>query len=168
MAAKKKGPGTAQAVRALAEPLAAGLGLALWDVRFVKEGADWYLRIYIDKKGGVTIDDCVAMTHAVSDPLDEQDLVPGAYTLEVSSPGINRQLTRTEHFTACIGQPVWVRFIRPFADGSREAVGTLLASQNGAITLQNPQGETMEVPLADTAWVKLYDDDTMEENNEDE
>ena len=120
MAAKKKGKNTVDAVREIAQPLAEQLGLSLWDVRFVKEGADWFLRIYIDKEGGVSIDDCVDMTHAVNTPLDEQDVVPGTYTLEVSSPGINRQLTRPEHFAAMMGKQVWVRFIRPFADGSRE------------------------------------------------
>lgn len=159
MAARKKGPNTAQAVRELAQPLAEELGLQLWDVRFVKEGADWYLRIYIDKEGGISIDDCVNMTHAVDKPLDALDAVAGSYTLEVSSPGINRQLTRPEHFAACIGRLVWVRFIRPFADGSREVIGTLAAYKDAAMTLQNEQGETMMVPTADTAWVKLYDDD---------
>ena len=159
MAAKKNGRGTAETVRELAAPFAAELGLTLWDVRFVKEGADWYLRIYIDKEDGISIDDCVNMTHAVNPVLDEQDLVPGAYTLEVSSPGINRELTRPEHFAACLGQPVWVRFIRPFDDGSREVIGTLSAFENETLTLQNPEGESMHFPRTDTAWVKLYDDD---------
>ncbi len=160
MAGKKHGGNTAEAVRRLAEPLAASLGLTLWDVRFLKEGAAWVLRIYIDKEGGVGIDDCVAMTHAVDKPLDDADLVQGAYTLEVSSPGINRQLTRPQHFEACIGQPVWVRFIRPFPDGSREVIGTLREFADPQVTLENDECETMTFSRADTAWIKLYDDDT--------
>lgn len=156
--AGKKG-NTAQAVWRLAQPLAAALGLTLWDVRFLKEGASWVLRIYIDKDGGVGIDDCVDMTHAVDKPLDEAGLVQGPYTLEVSSPGINRELTRPQHFAACVGRPVWVRFIRPFPDGSREAVGTLLAFDDPQVTLENGAGETMAFSRADAAWVKLYDDD---------
>lgn len=167
MAAKKKGKNTAEAVRELVQPLAAALGLSLWDVRFVKEGADWYLRIFIDKEGGVSIDDCVDMTHAVNEPLDTQDLMQGAYTLEVSSPGINRELTRPEHFAACLGQPVWVRFIRPFADGSREVIGTLCTCEKDAVTLKNEQDETMTFALTDTAWIRLYDDDNLG-GNEDE
>lgn len=73
-------------MRALAQPLAAELGLTLWDVTFTKEGADWYLRIFIDKPGGVSIDDCVDMTHALSPVLDREDPIPQEYTLEVSSP----------------------------------------------------------------------------------
>lgn len=167
MAAKKKGRNTAEAVRELAQPLADALDLTLWDVRFVKEGADWYLRIFIDKEGGVSIDDCVDMTHAVNEPLDAQDLVQGAYTLEVSSPGINRELTRPEHFAACKGQQVWVRFIRPFADGSREVIGTLRSFENDTVTLESAEKETMSFALADAAWVKLYDNDDLG-GNEDE
>lgn len=167
MAAKKKGKSTAEAVREIAQPLAEALGLTLWDVRFVKEGADWYLRIFIDKESGISIDDCVNMTHAVNKPLDEQDLVQGAYTLEVSSPGINRELTRPEHFAACMGQQVWAHFIRPFEDGSREVIGTLCSCENDTVTLKSPQEETMAFALADAAWVKLYDDDDLG-GNEDE
>ena len=73
MAGKGKGGNTVAAVTAIAEPIAEQLGLRLWDVRFVKEGASWYLRIFIDKEGGVGIDDCVAMSHALDKPLDEAD-----------------------------------------------------------------------------------------------
>ncbi|MDD3228726.1 MAG: ribosome maturation factor RimP [Oscillospiraceae bacterium] len=159
MAAKKN---TAEAVRQLAQPLANQLGLTLWDVRFLKEGADWYLRIYIDKDGGVSIDDCVDMTHAVSEPLDAQNLVQGPYTLEVSSPGINRQLSRPEHFAAMLSRQVRVRFIRPFEDGSREVIGVLSNFEGNTVTLQNTTGETMSFPLSDTAWVRLYDDEDWE------
>lgn len=99
MAEKKKGS-TTEIVRALAEPLAKELGLIIWDVTFTKEGADWYLRIFIDKEGGVGIDDCVDLTHAINPVLDSEDPIPQEYTLEVSSPGINRKLHRPEHFEA--------------------------------------------------------------------
>ena len=90
---KKKG-NVAQRVWDMALPLAQELGLTLWDVQFVKEGADWYLRLFIDKEGGVTIDDCVDMTHAINPVLDKEDPIPQEYLLEVSSPGIDRKLTR--------------------------------------------------------------------------
>ena len=84
MAEKKKGS-TTEIVRALAEPLAKELGLIIWDVTFTKEGADWYLRIFIDKEGGVGIDDCVDLTRAINPVLDSEDPIPQEYTLEVSS-----------------------------------------------------------------------------------
>lgn len=158
MAGKKRG-GTAQAVWQLAQPLAASLGLTLWDVRFLKEGADWVLRLYIDKEGGVGIDDCVNMTHAVDKPLDEADLISGAYTLEVSSPGINRELTRPDHFEKYRGHELHVRFIRPFADGSREVIGTLRAFDDPQLTLENGEGETMTFSRAQTAWIRLCEED---------
>ena len=83
LAEKKKGGNTAAVVRQLAGPIAESLGYLLWDVRFVKEGADWFLRIYIDKPGGIGIDDCVAMSRAVNDPLDALDPIDREYCLEV-------------------------------------------------------------------------------------
>ena len=122
MAEKKKGS-TTEIVRALAEPLAKELGLIIWDVTFTKEGADWYLRIFIDKEGGVGIDDCVDLTHAINPVLDSEDPIPQEYTLEVSSPGINRKLTRPEHFEAFLEAPVRVKLIRPLENGVRELEG---------------------------------------------
>ena len=96
MTNKKHGGNVTQTVREIAEPLAAELGLRVWDVRFVKEGAEHYLRIFIDRDEGVSIDDCVDMTHAIDGPLDETDPISVSYTLEVSSPGAERPLTRDE------------------------------------------------------------------------
>ena len=107
MAAKKKGGNTVALVRRLAEPIARDLGLMLWDVRFVKEGADWFLRIFIDKPEGIGIEDCEAMSRAINGPLDELDPVEQSYCLEVCSPGMNRELTRDEHFSSMgIQRPV--------------------------------------------------------------
>ena len=115
-APKKKG-GVAQRVWDMALPLAQELGLSLWDVQFVKEGADWFLRIFIDKEGGVSIDDCVDMTHAIDPVLDREDPIPQEYLLEVSSPGLERKLTRPQHFAAYVGKPVRARLIRPLETG---------------------------------------------------
>ena len=120
---RKKGGNTVAQVWELAKPLAEELGLTLWDVRFVKEGAQWYLRIFIDKEDGVGIDDCVAMSHAIDKPLDELDPISQAYCLEVCSPGIDRELVRPEHFEAFMGAPVRVRLIRPMEDGTRSFWG---------------------------------------------
>ena len=129
---KKKRGSTTDIVRALAEPLAAELGLTLWAVTFTKEGAEWYLRIFIDKPDGISIDDCVDMTHAINPVLDAEDPIPQEYMLEVSSPGINRKLTRPEHFEAFLEAPVHVKLIRPLENGVRELEGILIdVMENG-------------------------------------
>ncbi len=130
---------TTEAVRALVQPYAEQLGLRIWDVTFTKEGTSWYLRIYIDKDGGVNIDDCAAMSRAVDEPLDEADPIDQAYFLEVCSPGIERELRREEHFAAYIGQKVKVRLIRA-ADGVREFSGVLKDFQDAVLTVETSQG----------------------------
>lgn len=128
MANRHTGPGGAAAVcRTLAEPLARQLGLRIWDVRFVKEGADWYLRVFIDRDGGVSIDDCVDLTRLLSPALDEADPIDQSYCLEVSSPGVERELTRPEHFEAYRGRAVTVRLIRPRTGGGILPAGCLRA-----------------------------------------
>ena len=92
MAEKKN---TVAIVRDIAKPIADSLGLVLWDVRFQKEGANWYLRIFIDKEGGIEIDDCVNMSHAIEEPLDRLDPIEQSYNLQVSSPGIERNHAQT-------------------------------------------------------------------------
>ena len=136
--------------KALAQPLAEQLGLTLWDVRFLKEGALWYLRFWIDKPGGVDLDDCEAFSRAVDAPLDEADMIPQAYHLEVCSPGIERELTRDEHFAQYIGSKVTVKITYP----SEEIVGVLTAYENKQLTLDG----TQTIDRKKCAWVKLYDE----------
>ena len=143
-------------VRSIAEPVAKELGLRLWDVRFVKEGASWYLRVFIDKDGGVDINDCVDMTHALNGPLDEADPIEVSYCLEVSSPGIERDLTRDEHFEAMTGEKIKLRLIRPDENKQREFSGILKSYEDGNITVQLEDGERVFVKK-ETAWVKLDD-----------
>lgn len=155
MAGKKKS--TVETVWELAEPIAKGLGLILWDVRFLKEGTDWYLRIIIDKENDrVNIDDCVAMSQAIDEPLDEADPIDRSYSLQVQSPGIERELTRDFHFASSIGEKIKVRLIRAL-DGCREYGGTLVSYENGALTLERENGETLTFDKKDTSWVKLDD-----------
>ena len=99
----------ADSVRKLAEPLCDELGLFLWDVKYEKEGANLYLRVYIDKDGGIGISDCEALHRPLDKLLDEQDPVPGSYIFEVCSPGLGRRRERPEHFEVCIGDPVRIR-----------------------------------------------------------
>ena len=91
---EKKKTNTVEAVTELVKPIIEQMGLILWDVRFVKEGAGWYLRIFIDKDSGVTIEDCENVTRAVDKPLDDLDPIEQNYCLEVSSPGIERELVK--------------------------------------------------------------------------
>lgn len=158
----KKGNVSAR-VWELAEPLAQGLGLTLWDVQYMKEGADWFLRILIDKEGGVSIDDCVEMTHAIDPVLDEEDPVPQEYMLEVSSPGLERKLTRPEHFTAYAGRPVHIRLIRP-TEAGREFTGTLAPGGEGAeVSLALEDGSTLTVQKKDCSAIHAVAEDEDEE-----
>ncbi len=158
-APKKKGS-VADRVRQMAEPLAQELGLLLWDVQFVKEGAQWFLRIFIDKEEGVGIDDCVDMTHAVSPVLDKEDPIPQEYMLEVSSPGLNRRLTRPEHFQAYLGAPVKVKLIRPLEDGRRELAGELLgAGPGGQFEIRLDEEQSVAFEKKECVSVTLLDDD---------
>ena len=134
------------------EPLTLGtlaqeLGLSLWDVQFVKEGADWFLRIFIDKEGGVSIDDCVDMTHAIDPVLDREDPIPQEYLLEVSSPGLERKLTRPQHFAAYVGKPVRARLIRPLETGERELCGVLLSAEEDGSRFELQLDEETSVTL---------------------
>ncbi len=146
----------AAAVRKLAEPLCEELGLFLWDVKLEKEGANRYLRVYIDRDGGISIDDCEALHRPLDKLLDEYDPIDGSYIFEVCSPGLARRLERPEHFEVCIGDEVRVRYIRP-KDGEKEFIGTLKSFSPGEITVLR-DGEEVNVKLSETAFVKLYDD----------
>jgi len=145
---------TAARARALAEPIAAGLGLSLWDVRFIKEGAGWYLRFWIDKPGGVDLDICEAMSRALDAPLDDANFIQQAYHLEVCSPGIERELTREEHFEQFIGNVVTVKISHP----QEEVIGTLEGYANKMIQLKLEDGSVREIARTKTTTVKLYDD----------
>lgn len=147
---------TVSKVTELVTPFANELGLDIWDVRFVKEGTDWYLRIFIDKDGGVSIDDCVDLTHAITKPLDEADPISQSYTLEVSSPGIERELVADSHFEKYIGSPVMLRLIRPI-DKVRDFNAVLKAYNNGEITFELENGEELTVNKKETSYVKLDD-----------
>lgn len=156
MASKKKGGSTVNTVWQLAQPIAESLGLELWDVRFEKEGADWFLRIFIDKDGGVSIDDCVEMSHAVDKPLDEADPIEQSYCLEVSSPGVERDLKRDEHFEKCLGEKIMVKLIRP-VDGQREFKGILESYDSGNFELLTEEGTKLMINKKEASYVKLDD-----------
>ena len=148
-----KGGNTVRKVTELAGPIAEGLGLSLWDVRFVKEGTLYYLRIFIDKEGGVSVDDCEAMSRAIDKPLDDLDPIEQSYILEVCSPGIERELTRPEHFEAMKGQQVRVTLFRP-VDGCREITGRLAGLRDRQIILTDG-GREISIEKKDAVSVRL-------------
>lgn len=160
MATSKK-PNTVEIVTQLAQPVVEEMGLQLWDVRFEKEGASWYLRLFIDKEGGVTIDDCENLSRTFDKILDEADPISQSYYFEVSSPGIGRDLVRPWHFERYLGQDVEVKMIRPMqtAQGKnvREFVGTLTKcdEQNVWVTLE---GEELSFAKKDAAYIRLYEE----------
>ena len=154
--AKGKGGNTVAAVWDIAEPIAEQLGLSIWDIRFVKEGADWFLRIFIEKEGGVSIDDCVDMTRAIDKPLDDADPIEQSYCLEVSSPGVERELTREGHFEACKGEKIKVKMIRAI-EGVREFKGILEDFDGTHITLRLEDGGAISFEKKETSYIKLDD-----------
>ena len=119
---------------ALLKPIAEANGVFIYDVEYVKEAGEWYLRAYIDKEGGVNIDDCVNVNHALSDALDEDDFIEEAYTLEVSSPGLGRQLKKDRHFENSIGQDVELKLFKQ-RDGVREFAGKLKCFDDSTVTV---------------------------------
>lgn len=154
---------TASAVWDIAEPIAESLGLILWDVKFLKEGSRWYLRITIDKEGGVGIDDCVAMHRAIDGPLDEADPIEQSYNLQVQSPGVERELSRDFHFEAYLGERVQVRLIKAF-EGKRDYKGILTSYDGEGITIA-VDGETeLHVNKKEASWIKADDFGGFEEN----
>ena len=131
---EKQKKNIAGTVRDLVSPVADSLGYMLWDVEYVKEGADMILRITIDKPEGVDIEDCEKMARAVDHIIDEADPIEVSYKMEVSSPGIERSLTRPEHFTACMGEKIEVKLYAPI-DGKKQIVGILTAADEKTVTV---------------------------------
>ena len=143
-----------EAVEALARPVVEAQGCSLWDVEYVKEAGVWYLRLYIDKPGGISIDDCEAVSRPVSDLLDEADPIEGSYTFEVSSAGADRALKKPEHFQQFLGQEVEVKLYRP-REGRKEFVGVLKSYEEGDVTLE-AGGETVSFGKQEIALVRLH------------
>ena len=131
----------AETVRGLVEPVATELGLMLWDVEFLREGARRVLRVTIDAEEGVTIDDCERLHRAIDPILDEADPIEDAYDLEVSSPGIERELRTDSHLDACVGLEVELRLFAPL-DGKKVYTG-ILAGRTEAGELLLDEGGTI-------------------------
>ncbi len=135
-------------VRAAIEPTVHELGYRIWDIVYAKIGADYHLEITIDSDAGIGIEDCERVHRAIDPILDEVDPIEGFYYLEVSSPGIERELRTPEHIEACIGARVEAKLYHA-ADGRKSVVGTLSAFADGAVTVCMEDGEQVTLPRAD-------------------
>ena len=155
---KKSTGGVVKAVRAIAEPLAEELGYFLWDVEYVKEGADMFLRITIDSEEGIQIEDCEKMHRAIDPLLDEADPIEGPYHLEVSSPGIERELKTDLHVEACLGWDVEVRLYAP-VDGAKSFFGVLEGideENNVVISLSEKEEDVRRFPRSAVASLRTH------------
>ena len=138
----------------LLQPIVERFGVEIYDVEYVKEGSDWYLRAYIDKPEGVNIIDCENVSRALSEEMDKEDFIADAYILEVSSPGLGRTLKKEKHFVKSIGQEVEVRTYKAI-DKRKEFVGILKDYQNGDITIEMEGEEIRTFAKTDVALVRL-------------
>ena len=137
-------------VAALAAPIAEQNGCTLWDVEYVREAGQWFLRVYIDKPEGISINDCEAVS--LSDALDEADPIEGSYVLEVSSAGADRPLKKPAHFQQFLGAEVDVRLYRPL-DGRKEYTGVLKGYDGGDVTIETA-GEARTFVKKDVAFLR--------------
>lgn len=144
---------TEQKVYDIALPIVEGIGLSVWDVEYKKEGSDYYLRVFVDKEGGVSIDDCETISRALSDKLDELDPIDGAYMLEVCSAGLDRQLKRESDFLMFLESEVDVKLYAP-VDGEKEFCATLKNYSDGVLTLAKDDKE-LSISLDKVASVRL-------------
>ncbi len=135
----------------LAAPIVEEQGCTLWDVEYVKEAGTWFLRVFIDKEGGVSINDCEAVSRPLSDKLDEVDPIEGSYVLEVGSAGADRVLKKPEHFAVFVGSEVEVRLYRA-QNGKKEFVGVLEQYENGDVQLEGD----LRFEKKDVAQVRLH------------
>ena len=160
-----KGTGIAERVETLITPCVSALGYCIWDVEYVKEGAEWYLRITIDSDAGIGIDDCERVSHAITPIIDEADPIEDFYYLEVSSPGIERVLRKPEHFSASIGSDVEVRLYAPDEKKRKAYTGTLAAYDGKSIAVCY-EGETIVFPCEKVSKVRTVYDFSKNANKE--
>ena len=141
-------------VYSLAEPVVREESCSLWDVEYVREAGSWFLRLYIDKEGGVGIDDCERISRRLDPILDEADPIPESYVFEVGSAGAERQLKRPSDFAQFMGAEVEVKLYKPL-EGRKSFVGTLAGYENGDVTLLL-DGEERRFQKAQVAQVRLH------------
>lgn len=137
----------------LLKPIVEANGVSVYDVEYVKEGSDYYLRAYIDKPEGVNIQDCENVSRALSDALDKEDFIPDAYILEVSSPGLGRTLKKDKHLQASIGQEVEIKLFKPI-EKCKEFTGTLESFDSEVIVIKEGENDRT-FARSDIALIRL-------------
>ncbi|HIQ76399.1 MAG TPA: ribosome maturation factor RimP [Candidatus Faecousia excrementipullorum] len=140
-------------VASFAQPIVEANGCSLWDVEYVREGSERFLRLYIDKEGGVNINDCEAIARAVDPILDEKDPIPESYHFEVCSAGLERPLKRPGDFEKFMGSPILVKLYRP-RNGLKEIPGILRGYEEGKVTVEAGK-ETITFEKSEVALVRL-------------
>lgn len=154
MANKKN---TSELVYEIVNPIADEMNLIIWDVRFEKEGPHWFLRIFIDKENGVDINDCENFSRKIDKLIDEEDPIEQSYYLEVSSPGIERELVRDWHITKYVGNFIDVKLIRSI-NGLKNFTAKLVDFKNGVITVLTENDILLTFNKKDAANIKLHFD----------
>lgn len=146
---------TVSIVGDLVKPIADNLNITIWDVQFEKEGGEWVLRIIIDKPEGITHDDCEAISRPLDKLLDEVDPIDQSYSLEVSSAGVERTLTREWHYEKCKDSDILIKLIRPYQE-KREFIGKLIELKENTVYINTEQDEVLSFSKTDIAYVRLY------------
>jgi ribosome maturation factor RimP len=142
-------------IRRILDPILQSMGLSLWEVEFQKQGPKWLLRVYIDREaGGVTLNDCETVSRDLSATLDVEDIIPHAFTLEVSSPGLDRALTIPEHYIRFVGSTVKIKTYQ-LIDGEKVFRGTLLGMIEDKVKVEYKAGEVLEIPLSNISKASL-------------
>ena len=143
-----------QKAEAMLEPIISEKGFELVDVEYVKEGGTWYLRAYIDKEGGITIDDCEDVSRAFSEKLDQEDFIEDAYIMEVSSPGLGRPLKKEKDYARSMGKELEIRTYRAI-DKQKEFYGILTAYDNNSVTIEMEDGSERTFEKNEIALIRL-------------
>jgi len=142
-------------IRRILDPILLSMGLSLWELEFQKQGPKWLLRVYIDREaGGVTLNDCETVSRDLSATLDVEDIIPHAFTLEVSSPGLDRALTKPAHFIRFVGSTVKIKTYQPI-NGEKVFRGTLLGMVEDKAKVEYKSGEVLEIPLSNISKASL-------------
>ena len=139
---------------ALVMPIIEANNFELVDVEYVKEAGNWYLRVYVDKEGGITVDDCEVVSRALSDKLDEKDFIEEAYILEVSSPGLGRPLKKDKDFDRSIGKEVEIKLYRAI-DKQKDFSGILVSYDKDTVNIEIEDGKEQSFNRAEIAIIRL-------------
>jgi len=146
----------AEQIRQILDPILLSMGLDLWDLEFQKQGPKWLLRVYIDREigGGVTLQDCETVSRDLSAALDVEDIIPHAFTLEVSSPGLDRTLSKPEHFIRFAGSAVKIKTYQAIND-EKVFRGKLLGMADSVVTIELEAGTVLEIPMTNITKASL-------------